>query len=102
LEERRPAWDHPNHTTIYHARLLRALGRDREAFDVLMARFPNDWSLASRVVWILERARVADSVGERDQALRDYRFITKVWLYADPEFQPVVAEAREAVARLEG
>ncbi len=101
LEERRPAWDHPNHTTIYHARLLRALGRDREAFDVLMARFPNDWSLASRVVWILERARVADSVGERDQALRDYRFITKVWLYADPEFQPVVVEAWEAVARLE-
>gem|GEM_PF-2629344 len=34
--------------------------------------------------------------------MRDYRFVTRVWAHADPELQPVVREADEAVVRLAG
>jgi len=102
FEEREPAWDHPNNTTIVHARLLKATGRKAEALKVLQDRFVNDWPLASRVVWVLERARLAEQVGEAEQAIRDYRFVTRVWTHADPELQPSVREAESAVLRLGG
>ena len=60
------------------------------------------WPLASRVTWILERARLADRLGQTETALRDYRFVSQVWADAVPELQPIVREAEEAVARLGG
>jgi hypothetical protein len=50
----------------------------------------------------LERARLVDRLGQTETALRDYRFVSQVWADADPELQPLVREAEEAVARLGG
>ena len=91
-----------NLTVLVRARLLVAVGRDAEALEVLQGRFINDWPLASRVTWILERARLADRLGQTETALRDYRFVSQVWADADPELQPIVREAEEAVALLGG
>jgi hypothetical protein len=49
----------------------------------------------------MERARLADRLGQPEPALRDYRFVTRVWASADAELQPVVEEAAAAVQRLE-
>jgi DNA-binding SARP family transcriptional activator len=91
-----------NLTVLVRARLLVAVGRDAEALEVLQGRFINDWPLASRVTWMLERARLADRLGQTETALRDYRFVSQVWADADPELQAIVREAEEAVARLGG
>ena len=87
---------------LTETRLLESQGRDAEALEVLRQRFLNDWPLASRVLWIMERARLAGRLGQPEPALRDYRFVTRVWANADPELQPVVKEARDAVVRLDG
>jgi hypothetical protein len=48
----------------------------------------------------LERGRVAERLGEREKAIESYRFVTEAWRRPDPELQPYVSEAREALARL--
>jgi hypothetical protein len=41
-------------------------------------------------------------MGDRRTAAKYYRFVAQAWLHADPELQPVVAEARAAITRLDG
>jgi serine/threonine-protein kinase len=82
------------------ARLLGALGRDREALEVLELGFPHGYTFPGRVVWALERARAAERLGERDKALADYGFVVKAWRRADPELRPYVEEARSSLERL--
>jgi DNA-binding GntR family transcriptional regulator len=84
------------------ARLLAARGRDREALAVLDREFPFQLVSASQGVWALERARLAEKLGEHEKAKQWYAYVTAVWRHADPELQPVVAEAREALVRLTG
>ena len=75
-------------------RLLAAAGRDSAAawvWDRLYDR---------RVPQMLERARVAERLGDRPTAAHYYQFVLEAWLHADPELQPVVAEARAALRRL--
>lgn len=43
---------------------------------------------------------LADRLEQTEPALRDYRFVSQVWADADPELQPIVEEAEEAVSRL--
>jgi hypothetical protein len=50
------------------------------------------------VIARLERARIAEQLGDRDTAIRWYRFVVAAWRHADPELQPRVAEARTAAA----
>lgn len=50
----------------------------------------------------MERARLEERLGPPELALRDYRFVTRVWALADPELQPVVRKAADAVDRLGG
>jgi serine/threonine-protein kinase len=101
FEDVKTGWVHTNLTVLTRAKLLESQGRDAEALEVLQARFLNDWPLASRVLWIMERARLADRLGQPEPALRDYRFVTRVWASADAELQPVVEEAHAAALRLE-
>lgn len=75
-------------------RLLAAVGRDAEAAAVF------DRSHERRVPLMLERARLAERLGDRPTALHYYQFVVQAWQHADPELQPVVAEARAAHARL--
>jgi len=102
LETVEPGWLGSNLAVLVRARLLNSVGRDAEALEVLQGRFINDWPLASRVIWIMERARLADRFGQTESALRDYRFVSQVWANADPELQPIVEEAEAAVLRIGG
>jgi serine/threonine-protein kinase len=84
------------------ARLLAATGRDRDAAELLQF-FPvmtAAWPVTEWVVWTMERARVNDRIGNSEQAIEDYAHVVDVWRDADPFFQPVVEEARDALARL--
>ena len=84
--------------------LLAAEGRYREAATRLERRWPGTMTCSNGfddVLWAMERARVFDHLGRRDEAAANYAFVADAWRTADPELQPYVREAREAVARLE-
>ncbi len=95
-------WDFGHEGILILARLLAATGREDDALLVLRRDFFNDWPLPSRVVWRLERARLAERAGESDAALEDYRFVAEVWRYSDPDLQSYVTEAQTAIQRLRG
>jgi hypothetical protein len=48
----------------------------------------------------LERARIAERLGEVARAVEGYQYVAGMWRQADPELQPFVAEARQALGRL--
>jgi hypothetical protein len=82
------------------ARLLLAQGSPREAFIVLDRGFPYPYPIGSRGLWELERTRLADRLGETEKARYLYSYVVHLWRTADPELQPAVTEAREALKRL--
>lgn len=70
----------------------------------LASRIPSD----RRIEDIMERARALKRLGELYEdrgnlarAIRRYREFIELWKDADPELQPVVADVRERIARLE-
>ncbi len=79
--------------------LLASAGDDRKA-AALLDRLLVDLTVPSAVIWALERARVAERLGERDEAIRGYQYVTDLWRHADPELQPYVTEATQGLARL--
>jgi serine/threonine protein kinase len=81
------------------AQLLSAQHEDAEAAR-LLDRQLIELLVPSQVLWTLERARVADRMGDRDKASRSYQYVVGIWQHADPELQPYVTEARQALARL--
>jgi hypothetical protein len=88
------------HLNLTLARLLSARGDDRRA-SVLVERWR--WDAGADpwfVLATLERGRVADRLGGREKAIESYRFVTEAWRRPDPELQPYVSEAREALTRL--
>jgi serine/threonine-protein kinase len=50
----------------------------------------------------LYRGRVAEGLGERDDAREHYARVVRWWRQADPELRPLWEQAREALARLTG
>jgi hypothetical protein len=84
------------------AQLLVEVGRDAEAWDLLQADLPSATlgPVPSEVLWSLLRGRVAERIGERDQAIQSYSWVVGMWRRPDPELEPYVAEAREGLARL--
>jgi hypothetical protein len=84
---------------LTRVRLLTAKDSDEEASERLeapVAGFPS----VLEVVWALERGRVNERLGRRAKAAEAYSFVARAWMHADPELQPVVDEARTALARL--
>jgi serine/threonine-protein kinase len=82
--------------------LLRATGHLSEAARTLrptLSPWGSDY-LPADGFWHLERGRIYERLGDRSAARRAYVTVTDLWRHADPELQPLVAEAREAVARL--
>jgi len=79
--------------------LLRsALGEHEAVLDDL-----GPWTMhpaSPYVVGRMEQARVAERVGQRERAARDYQFVLDAWRHADPELQPYVTEARSGLQRL--
>jgi tetratricopeptide (TPR) repeat protein len=84
------------------AELAAARGQDREAAAIydrwLRAR---DWSPLF-VLGTLNRARVAERLGERDQAAGLYQYVLDAWRHADPELRSHVAAAQDGLERLAG
>jgi hypothetical protein len=83
------------------AQLLAARQDDQKAAK-LLDRWLIELLVPSEVIWTLERARVAERLGDREKAARDYQYVADVWRHADPELQPYVTEASEGLARLAG
>jgi hypothetical protein len=48
----------------------------------------------------IQRAPIAERLGEVPRAVEGYQHIVGMWWHADPELQPLVAEAREALGPL--
>jgi hypothetical protein len=84
---------------IITAQLLAASGKNREAAAVFEGQYPW-WFSFALPLWRLERARANERIGNLSQAVQDYQYVAGVWRYADPELQPYVKEAKEALARL--
>jgi class 3 adenylate cyclase/tetratricopeptide (TPR) repeat protein len=75
--------------------LLARQGRSEKAlrYAELVGPDPMTWALA---------APLYEQTGDRDQAIRAWAWVVQAWEDADPELQPRVAEARQAIARLRG
>jgi hypothetical protein len=86
---------------LVRARLLVDEGKDREAFDALSGGPPGiGWRTLTHGFWALERARVAERLGDNEAAIKDYQRVTDVWLQPDESLQVYVEEARSALDRL--
>jgi eukaryotic-like serine/threonine-protein kinase len=81
------------------ARLLSARGQAQQAKAVLDRIWFANWDPNAGILG-LERARIADRLGQREAAGELYQFVADLWKNADPELQPYVAEARDRVERL--
>ena len=81
---------------LTEARLLGAVGRDRQAL-VLLDRWAGLEPIA-----VLERGRLAERLGDREKAAKAYDFVAAVWRRADPELRGYVLEARQGLERLAG
>jgi hypothetical protein len=86
------------------AQLLIEARRDQEAWRILQADHPIQTlsPTPTVVLWYLLRGRVAERIGEREQAIYAYQWVTGMWRKPDPELQPYVTEAREGIVRLTG
>jgi eukaryotic-like serine/threonine-protein kinase len=83
--------------------LLVARGREREAAPLVDRElWPQALADPRYGGWVLQRGRVHERLGNRDQAIDAYRFVADLWRNADPELQPLVQEARTALSRLTG
>jgi hypothetical protein len=80
-------------------RLLAARGQYQDASTVLNERL---WSLLTpiEVLFALERARVAERLGDTKSAIAGYSFVANVWANADASLRGVAGDARAAAARL--
>ncbi len=76
------------------AQLLSARHEDQKAAS-LMDRWLTELKVPSTVLWRLEHGRVAERLGRREEAIRDYQYVADVWRHADPVLEPYVEEARE-------
>ncbi len=84
---------------IVESQLLLAAGRVQDAAAVFRGNFPPFMSPAEGL-WRLQRGRTLEQLGDQENAVEDYRFVVDVWRKADPELQPYVSEARNALVRL--
>jgi serine/threonine-protein kinase len=84
------------------ARLLSARGEDRRAGELLDRWVWSEVGFPSFVLATLERARIAERLGEAGKAMEHYRFVVDAWRNADPQLQQYVEEAAAGVKRLGG
>jgi hypothetical protein len=86
---------------LVRLRLQATQGDDRTVLDrsELTVVYPPS---VSDVSGVLEGARAAERLGERRRAIWAYQFVADAWRHADPELQPYVAEAHQALRGLTG
>ena len=83
------------------ARLLVNARRFAEADTILRQRIFSAVT-PTEIVMALERGRVAEALGQRDNAVRAYQLVTDAWGRGDPEAQSLVSFARGRLAKLGG
>ena len=89
---------------LVYAQVLVARKRFNEAATLLdrpLVGF-NPAPTPVEVMRALQRGRVYEQLGNKDQAVDGYAWVVRAWRNADPELQPYVAEARAALVRLAG
>jgi serine/threonine-protein kinase len=84
---------------VARAQILEAAELDSAAWEILSAD-PPGFLLPTDALWMLLRARVAERLGDREAAIRAYRFVVDTWGRGDPAVQPHVQESRVALRRL--
>jgi tetratricopeptide (TPR) repeat protein len=92
-------WDNAR---LAKARLLRVTGHLAEAARTLRPTL-SPWGAdyyPSDGFWQLERGRTNERLGDTAAARQGYRTVLALWRDADPELQPYVVEARDALIRL--
>jgi len=87
------------HERFLMAELLQELGRDDDALEWFLS-FPAGWDQPWVAPAHLRAAQIYQRQGNRERAAFHYTRFINLWVNADPEFQPMVAQAREALARL--
>ncbi len=94
------AWLYHDRLTL--ARLLVATGALTAAAAILdQIPYPlNSRVRPGEVLWILDRARVHERLGNAEKAQRAYAYVAEAWRHADPLLRPYADEAREALRRL--
>jgi class 3 adenylate cyclase/tetratricopeptide (TPR) repeat protein len=80
---------------------LQELGRGEEAIGWYATLEVSPFEFVFRGPSHLHRAEIYEQSGETRRAIEHYRAFLALWTDADPEFQPMVAQARAALARLE-
>jgi hypothetical protein len=91
-------------TRLAKARLLRVTGHLAEAARTLRPTV-SPWGADYQPIdgfWHLERGRTNEQLGDAATARQAYRTVVDLWRHADPELEPLVTEAREALIRLQG
>jgi tetratricopeptide (TPR) repeat protein len=84
-----------------YAEALERLGRLDEALPWYGSFSSNSiFDLVYLVPSHLHRARIAERLGQRDEAIRHYQRVVTLWQDADAELQPLVEEARGRLAEL--
>src|SRR5262245_28740493 len=87
---------------LVHIQLLAARHRDREAAERLerpLMGFSGSL-MPVDVLRAVERGRINERLGNRDRAIAGYSLVVQAWQHPDPELEPLVSEARTALARL--
>jgi serine/threonine-protein kinase len=89
---------------LVHAQLLFARGRAPQAAALLDRPFVGFTPSMTpvEILRALERGRVNERLGNRDKAIEGYSVVVQAWRNPDPELQPYVTEARDALRRLSG
>lgn len=80
------------------ARLLAATGEDVAAARVYDQDYPG--VDVGKIVWMLDRGRVNQRLGNREKAIDSYAYVTGAWQNPDPELRPFVDEARRGLSAL--
>lgn len=87
-------------SSLLLARLDLAAGSPRVAWQHAQEDLLPSNVLSLRAEFEELRGTIAERLGDREAAIRGYRNFVALWAQADPELQPRVQAAREALARL--
>jgi tetratricopeptide (TPR) repeat protein len=83
---------------LHLARLLAARGEDAKAAPL----YDQDFASVDvgKIMWMLDRGRVNQRLGNRAKAIDSYAYVTSAWQNPDPELKPIVDEARRGLSAL--
>jgi serine/threonine-protein kinase len=84
------------------ARILAAQGDDARAAAIYAQWEKGGFARPIHVLAALEQARIAERLGDRTTAARQYRFVADAWRRPDRELQPLVEEAWDGLRRMGG